>query len=64
MNGEAPWSENEQFRERAKACKSRRKRYRYDCDGSKDAKADYEGQCVDCIYDADVVLRQKYKVAP
>lgn len=58
--GEAPWSEDEQFEERAKACRDRCREYGYVCDGSEEAIAEYEGQCAECEYDALEVLEAKY----
>lgn len=58
-DGEAPWSEDEQFEERRKACKARTKKFG-ECGG----EGDYEGQCDDCDYDAQDVLRKKYRPAP
>lgn len=53
-DGEAPWSEDEQFAEQAKACRSRRKQYGQNhCD-------EKDGTCTECEYDAQAVLRKKY----
>jgi hypothetical protein len=52
--GSAPWSEDEQFAEQAKACRSRRKQYgQSHCD-------ERDGSCTECEYDAQTVLRAKY----
>lgn len=60
VEGEAPWPEDEQFEEQAKACRSRCRKYGYVCDGSEDAVAEYEGQCTECQYDALEMLEAKY----
>lgn len=57
-DGEAPWSEDEQFDEQRKACKARTKQFG-ECGG----EGDYEGQCDDCGYDAQDALRKKYRPA-
>jgi hypothetical protein len=49
--GEAPWSEDEQFEERAKACKSRTNHF-----GRCEGDGDYEGQCDGCSDEALEVL--------
>lgn len=52
--GEAPWSEDEQLAEQAKACRSRRKHYGENhCD-------EKDGTCAECEYDAQKFLRKKY----
>lgn len=58
--GEAPWSEDEQFEERAKACKSRCKKYGYTCGQGGPEDYEFEGQCDECNYDAVEVLKAKY----
>jgi hypothetical protein len=55
VEGEAPWSEDEQFAERAKACKARVKIFG-ECGG----EGDFEGQCDECNYDAMELLEAKY----
>lgn len=57
-DGEAPWSEDEQFRERAKACKSRTKQFG-ECDG----EGDFDGQCDGCIDQATEKLLARYKTS-
>lgn len=54
--GEAPWSEDEQFEEQRKACEARRKEYGQRHCGSKD------GSCTECEEDACGVLCAKYPV--
>lgn len=52
--GEAPWSEDEQFDEASKACKARRKKYgQSHCD-------ERDGSCAECEYDALERLAKKY----
>lgn len=58
--GEAPWSEDEQFEECAKACKSRCKQYGYTCGQGGEEDYEYEGQCDECDHDAQEVLQKKY----
>jgi hypothetical protein len=53
--GEAPWSEDEQFEERAKACKRRTKRF-----GQCDGEGDYDGQCDGCEDAALDILSKRY----
>jgi hypothetical protein len=54
--GEAPWSEDEQFEERAKACKSRTNHF-----GRCEGDGDYEGQCDGCSDEALEVLHERYE---
>lgn len=53
-DGEAPWSEDEQFAQQWRACKSRRKQY------GEGHCLDKDGSCGECDYDSQVVLRKKY----
>jgi hypothetical protein len=52
--GEAPWSEDEQFDEQCKACKSRRRQYGQSHCEEKD------GSCSECEHDAQVILRKRH----
>ncbi len=54
-DGEAPWTEDEQFEERAKACRSRCRKYGYVCDGSEDA--DRLVNCDDLVFEAELERR-------
>lgn len=53
--GEAPWSEDEQFKQRAKACKSRTAHF-----GRCDGDGFYKGDCDGCNDEALRFLSAKY----
>ncbi len=53
--GDAPWSEDEQFAEAAKACKARCRKFGTSCDDM-----NFEGECDECTIDALMALDRKY----